>query len=140
MSCLPVPPDGGLPPGGTSGQTRGPDQRLGRDQRLIRSANFEEAFSQNHKWVGRFMVLWLRTGDDACLRLGVVTSKKVGGGVQRVRARRLLREVFRRNRHLLHGPYDVVLVGRGHILKAGSSAIREEFLDLAHKAGVFTPQ
>jgi len=140
MSGLPVPPEGGSPLGESSGQTRGPDQRLGREQRLIRSANFQEAFSQNHKWVGRYMVLWLRSGTDACLRLGVVTSRKVGGAVQRVRARRLLREVFRINRHLLHGPYDVVLVARGHVLNAGTAAIRKEFLDLANKAGVYTPQ
>jgi len=86
------------------------------------------------------MVLWLRSGDDAGLRLGVVTSRKVGGAVQRVRARRLLREVFRINRHLLRGPYDVVLVARGHVLNAGSAAIRAEFMDLANKAGVYTPQ
>lgn len=107
---------------------------------MIRSANFEEAFSQNRKWVGRFMVLWLRTGDDACLRLGVVTSRKVGGAVQRVRARRLLREVFRLHRHLLTGPFDVVLVARGRILNAGAVAIREEFLELARQAGVYAPQ
>lgn len=126
-------------PEGTSGQTRGPDQRLGRDRRLIRSAHFREAYDQNRKWVGQYMVLWLRSGEGACLRLGVVSSRKVGGAVQRVRARRLLREVFRRNRHLLTGTYDVVLAARGRILHAGAEAIRTEFLDLAGKAGVYTP-
>jgi len=140
MNGLPVPPEGGSPAGETSGQTRGPDQRLGREQRLTRSTSFQETFAQQQKWVGRLMVFWLRSGEDASMRLGVVTSRKVGGAVQRVKARRRLREVYRRNRHKLHGSFDVILVGRAAILNATWDAIEKEFLDLAGKAGVYTAQ
>jgi ribonuclease P protein component len=140
MNGLPVPPSGGSPEGEKGGQTRGPDQRLGRERRLTRSTDIQETFAQQQKWVGRFMVLWLRSGEKAELRLGVVSSRKVGGAVQRVRARRLLREVYRRNRHKLTGHFDVVLVARGNILKAESEAIEREFLALAGQAGVYTPQ
>lgn len=139
MNGLPVPPPGGSPAGENSGQTRGPDQRLGRDQRLTRSTDIQETFAQQQKWVGRFMVLWLRSGENAGFRLGVISSRKVGGAVQRVRARRLLREVFRRNRGKLSGRFDVVLVARASILKAASEAIESEFLALAGQAGVYTP-
>jgi ribonuclease P protein component len=140
MSGLPVPSDGDLSPGGADGQTRGPDQRLGRAQRLTRSTDFDDTYSQQRKWVGRFMVLWLRSSDDASWRLGVVSSRKVGGAVQRVRARRLLREVFRRHRYQLQGRFDVVLVARASILTAAWTAIESEFLTLVQKAGVYTPQ
>ncbi len=82
------------------------------------------------------MVLWLRSGDDAALRLGVVSSRKVGGAVQRTRARRLLRDVFRRNRHRLTGPVDVVLVARAAILRAPPAAREADFLSLARAAGI----
>ncbi len=90
--------------------------------------------------MGRFMVMWLRFGNDASMRLGVVSSRKVGGAVKRVKARRLLREVYRRNRHRLSGQFDMVLVARAAILKATSGAIESDFLDLAGRAGVYTPQ
>ena len=82
------------------------------------------------------MVLWLRTGEDASLRLGVVTSKKVGPAVDRARARRLLREVFRRHRSQLKGDYDVILIGRASILRATWTAIVDDLLDLTQKAGL----
>jgi ribonuclease P protein component len=48
-------------------------------------------------------------------RLGVVTSKKIGGAVARSRARRLLRESFRLHQRELVRPVDLVLVARPSI-------------------------
>ena len=114
---------------------------LSRKQRLTHSRLFSETFSQNRKWVGRYMVLWLRTGEDAALRLGVITSKKVHlRANQRNRARRRLREAYRRLRPYFSGDYDVLLVGRRTILEADWSDILREMLKLALKAGLVSEQ
>ena len=58
-------------------------------------------------------------GSDS--RLGITVSKKLGGAVQRTRARRLIREAFR----LLSGerafarPYLIVVVARGALMEKG---------------------
>lgn len=114
----------------------GSDQRLSRGQRLTRPAQFRETYGQQHKRVGRHMVLWLRKGEDTSLRLGVVASRKVGNAVARTRARRLLRELYRRNRFRFSGDYDVVLVARGLILKAKWEDLVNELLDLAERSGL----
>jgi ribonuclease P protein component len=113
-----------------------PDQRLRRSQRLTHSRAFREAYDQGRRWVGRTMVLWLREGDGASLRLGVVASRKVGGAVQRARARRRLREAYRRQRNALAGSYDVVLVARRSILHAPWSEVTGELERLTRKAGL----
>lgn len=139
MNGLPVPPKGKPPTGGNAAnpdRVPRPDQRLGKNLRITKSSSFDEAYAQQNKWVGRFMVLWLRTGPDAGLRLGVVSSRKVGGAVQRNKARRMMREVFRRNRYRLHGAFDLVLVARMAILKADYRAIESDFLVLVSKAGL----
>jgi ribonuclease P protein component len=82
------------------------------------------------------MVLWLREGDGASLRLGVVASRKVGGAVQRAQAKRLMREAYRRNRHRFSGSFDVVLVARRGILKTRWDDIVNELLELGRKAGL----
>ena len=110
---------------------------LSRAQRIIRASLFGEAFAQKRNFVGRFMVLWVRTGPDAALRFGVVTSKKVSNrAVDRNLARRRLREIFRQHRAGLSGPVDLVFVARRNLLTASCAEVEREFLRLTEKAGL----
>ena len=125
----------------SSPPSSGLDRCLGRKQRLTHSRLFSETFSQSRKWVGRYMVLWVRTGEDAALRLGVVTSKKVHlRANQRNRARRHLREAYRHLRPFFTGDFDVILVGRRAILEADWKDILREMLKLASKAGLISEE
>lgn len=125
-------------PNSAAPQGRAPDERLGRAQRLISPLLFDEAYEQNQKQIGRYMVLFLRSGAGAALRLGVVTGRKVGAAHHRTRARRRLREVFRRNRAALSGSFDVVLVARNGATRAGWDELVKEFQTLAKRAGLLS--
>lgn len=125
----------------SSPPTSGLDRCLSKRQRLTLSSQFAETFAQNRKWVGRNMVLWLRSGDGAALRLGVVTSKKVHlRANKRNFARRRLREAYRNLRPYLSGDFDVLLVARRDILEAEWSAVMLELAGLARKAGLLTEE
>ena len=114
-----------------------PDTRLRPCQRLRSPALFDEAYSQGRSWRGRLMVLILRQGTGAALRIGVVASRAtVGGAVQRNRCRRRLREAFRRNRHQFLAEYDVILIARRSLLDAPWDALTGELLYLARKSGL----
>ncbi len=80
--------------------------------------------------------MWLRTGPDASLRLGVVASKVIGNAVHRARAKRRLREAWRLNRHRFHGELDVVLVARRSILTARWQDVNDDLIRLAKRAGI----
>ena len=125
----------------SSPPSSGLDRRLRAKQRLIKSSCFSEAFAQNRKWVGISMVLFLRNGSDAALRLGVVSSKKVGlRANKRNFARRRLREAYRNLRPYFTGNVDVVLVARPSILKTGWPGVLHELLALAHRAGLISTE
>ena len=110
---------------------------LSKKQRLTKASLFREAFAQKRSFVGRLMVLWLRKGEGAALRLGVVTSKKVSNrAVDRNLGRRRLREAFRVNRDQFHGEVDVVIIARRNILDASQAEVEAELLRLAGKAGL----
>jgi ribonuclease P protein component len=115
---------------------RRPDRRLRRTQRLVAVSDFEETYGQGKSLAGRYMVLWLRRGPGAALRLGVVASRAVGNAVQRNRAKRRLREVWRINRHHLSGECDVVLVARRRLLTAPWNDVVDELAWLTRKAGL----
>ena len=69
-------------------------------------------------------------------RLGVITSRKVGNAVARSRARRLLRESFRRHQLELTVPVDMILVARPSILGKSFVDVERTFLSAARKAGL----
>lgn len=116
-------------------------ETLGPRQRLRHTTDFRDAYDQNRRWHGRYMVLFLRAAPDASRRLGVVASKRVGNAVERARAKRRLREAFRRQRTTLSAPFsdDVVLVARRSILSAPWPDVVADLLHLARQAGLIPP-
>ena len=113
-----------------------PDRGLSRRQRLTRSSLFEEAYDQGRKEVSRTMVIYLRRGEGASLRLGVVASRKVGKAPLRNRARRLMREAWRLHRHRFSGQVDVVLIARAAAARARFAEIESDLLKLARRTGL----
>jgi len=110
---------------------------LSKTERLGKASLFREAFAQRRSYVGRLMVLWIRKGEEASFRLGVVTSKKVSKrAVDRNLARRRVREAFRQHRDDFTGTVDVVVIGRHNILAATQADVEAELLRLMGKAGL----
>ncbi len=65
-------------------------------------------------------------------RLGIIASRRVGGAVQRNRAKRLLREVFRRHGSLPSGGVDLVAVARNAIVTARLEDVERAFCGAFH--------
>jgi ribonuclease P protein component len=89
---------------------------LPAERRLRQSGDFARVKATGRRIVlGCLIVNWTERPAGESSRLGVVTSKKVGPAVVRNRARRLLREAFRLNRHSFCRSVDLVLVARRSI-------------------------
>jgi ribonuclease P protein component len=83
-----------------------------RAHRLLRRSEFMRVQQQGRRVHLAHFVLLLVRGRGPVTRLGVTAGRRVGGAVQRNRIKRLVREVFRRNRQLFPRDCDVVLVAR----------------------------
>ena len=111
--------------------------RLGRTSRLAQSRDFARIRQQGDRLaLGCLIANWNKLPDGTPPRLGVVTSKKIGGAVQRSRARRLLRETFRRHQHELAQPVELVLVARNSIAGKNFAGVEKDFLAALNRAGV----
>jgi ribonuclease P protein component len=102
--------------------------RLGRDSRLKQRREFTRLKTQGRRVVsGCLVVNWLPRADGGRARLGVVTSRQVGSAVVRSRARRLLREVWRRNQLDLMASLDMVLVARASLAGRNLAQVEHDF-------------
>jgi ribonuclease P protein component len=68
-------------------------------------------FQRGRRQPGRLFLLLLHANGRPWSRLGLAVGRRVGGAVTRNRARRLLREGFRRLRRE-HPGWDIVVVAR----------------------------
>jgi len=109
---------------------------LGRTARLKHRSDFVRARAQGQRTVaGCLIANVLAPAASAVSRLGVVTSKSVGPAVDRTRARRLLREVFRRHQHDFARPVEVVLVARPSIVGKKFAQVERDFLKAVGQTG-----
>jgi ribonuclease P protein component len=111
--------------------------RLRRASRLAQNRDFMRIRQSGQRLVlGCLIANWSRLPDGAPARLGVVTSKKIGGAVDRSRARRLLRESFRLHQHELSGPVELVLVARNSIAGKSLAGVEKDFLAVLRRASL----
>jgi len=76
----------------------------------------------------------VREVTPAPARLGVVASRSaVGNAVQRARAKRRLREVFRHHQLRVPAGYDLLLVARGALNRLEYREIEKRFVDACSK-------
>lgn len=93
--------------------------------RLVSRADFHRVYREGRRYPGEMLVLYLRA-TAAGRRVGVTAGRRLGGAVVRNRAKRRLREAFRRIERQVCGRGDIVLVARSGIARAGFSEIVRE--------------
>lgn len=69
-------------------------------------------------------------------RLGVITSRRVGGAVQRNRMRRRVRELFRGARAEMAPDVWIVVVAKSGSAEVTFSELREEWLRLMRRLSI----
>jgi len=107
---------------------------LPKRRRLHARAQFQKVYAEGQRYDGRLLAAFLRKNDLSEHRLGVTASTKaVGKSVDRNRARRLLRELFRRSTMELEGlqqEYDWVLNAKRSLLASDEGARFREFRNI----------
>ena len=95
------------------------------NERIRRRTEFKQVYEKGTRVHGRYSTIFVLPNNQGVGRLGIAATKKLGGAVQRNRAKRLIRDIFRRNK--IASGFDVVVVPRRELLQASLSAIEAEY-------------
>lgn len=112
--------------------------RFGARQRLRRNADFRAVREHGRRVdCGAFLLTW-RVRPAAApaepARVGVVASRAaVGDAVRRNRAKRRLREIFRRHQAVVPAGTDLILTARNALLRLEFTELEQRFLHACRK-------
>ena len=93
--------------------------------RIRRRPEFERVYNEGMRIRGRFMTVFVLPNGGEVPRFGVAATRKLGSAVERNRAKRLSREMFRR--HKLAAGLDIVIVPRREMLDAPFSILESDY-------------
>lgn len=100
-------------------------QALPGAERIRRRPDFERVYNAGTRVQGRFMTVMVLPTSGAMSRLGVAATRKLGSAVDRNRAKRLAREVFRRQK--VAAGLDVVVIPRREMLNVPFASLEADY-------------
>jgi len=101
------------------------NQTFRRASRIRRRSDYLR-IQQHGKRVHTSHFVMIVLSHQSCQRLGITVTKRISRAVGRNRIKRLVREVFRRNRYLFPDHCDVVMVARNGAEKLNYESVKEE--------------
>lgn len=104
---------------------KSPGERLTRAERVRRRPDYLAAYERGTRLSGRLMTVFLLDNGQASARLGIAATRKLGDAVERNRAKRLVRETFRRNKP--QAGFDIVVIPRREMLVADFVTVQADY-------------
>jgi ribonuclease P protein component len=105
--------------------------RFRREQRIRRRAEYQQIYERGTRIRSRFSTVFILPNDKGVTRLGIAATRKLGGAVVRNRAKRLIREVFRRN--AIAQGFDVVIIPKRELLDASLTVLEADYRSILER-------
>ncbi len=119
-------------PGPAGGAKPRRSERLLRDEHIRRRPDFQQAYTSGRRLGGRFMTVFVMANRLEVGRLGIAATRKLGDAVRRNRAKRLVRELYRRNK--IAPGLDLVVIPRREMFDADYGRLEADFRSLLRRA------
>jgi ribonuclease P protein component len=103
-----------------------PDRRFRRHQHIRQRTEFQQVYDRGRKHQGRYMIVFTLPRAGHPTRLGIAATRKMGIAVERNRAKRLVRELFRH--HPAPSGFDIVVVPRRPLVGAPFANLEAEYV------------
>jgi ribonuclease P protein component len=108
-------------------------ESLAPRERIRKKKDFLVLYKKGYRYKSKYFNLIGLSNVLPYSRVGVVASRKVGNAVARNRAKRWMRELFRRNKELLGYPVDLLIVASAAMKEATWTELEEHYLQAVGK-------
>ncbi len=105
-------------------------------QSMDQNGQFRRLYRRGKSQVTPTMVVYALPNGQKNRRLGITAGKKVGGAVSRNRAKRRIRELFRKAQPQLKNGYDFCIVARTRTVGAPYEKLVRDFTYAMEQLGV----
>jgi len=109
---------------------------LSAKERIRKREDFTRIFSQGRRVYDTQMILLLLPRSETPSRIGLAVGKKTGNAPRRNRIKRLLREAYRKNKHLIQKSHDLVFLPRPQLGDLTLSNMEQVVTRLINKSGL----
>lgn len=100
-------------------------RKRNKSTHIRRRAEFQQVYEHGIRSHGRFSTIFILPTSRGVTRLGIAATRKLGGAVVRNRAKRLVRELFRRNPAA--PGFDIVVIPKADLLKASFASLEADY-------------
>ena len=110
-------------------------EKFPKADRILKRDVFRRVYEQGRKTQFRYFTAFVLVNLTEGTRIGITTTRKMGNSVERNRARRLVREAFRRNKWLVPQGVDIVINVKRSLVEAAYRDFEGEFVSFLQRAG-----
>jgi ribonuclease P protein component len=110
-------------------------EKFPKTDRILRRDVFRRVYEEGRKTQFKYFTAFVLAKQTDGTRIGITTTRKMGNSVERNRARRLVREAFRRNKWLVPQGVDIVINAKRSLAEAAYCDFESEFITFLKRAG-----
>jgi ribonuclease P protein component len=106
-----------------------------KSDRILKRDVFRRVYEEGRKLQFSYFTAFVLPKKTPQPRIGITTTRKTGNSVQRNRARRLVREAFRKNKWLVPHGVDIVINVKQALVGAVYTEFENEFITFLQRVG-----
>ncbi|MEK6321419.1 MAG: ribonuclease P protein component [Acidobacteriota bacterium] len=110
-------------------------EKFPKTARILKRDVFRRVYEKGRKIQFRYFTAFVLPKQEGTARIGITATRKIGNSVERNRARRLVREAFRKNKWLVPHGVDIVINVKRSLVEAAYSDFESEFTTFLQRAG-----
>jgi ribonuclease P protein component len=109
-------------------------EKFSKSDRVLKRDRFREVYDSGRKIQATYFTAFVLPNQSERPRIGITATRKIGNSVERNRARRLVRNAFRKNKWLVTNGVDIVINVKRGLVEASYGELEGDFVTFLKKA------